>query len=176
MDRKNALAIIIIPVMVLAGFIGGGFAANPIQQLLNVFVTNFPENQDVTVSNFPQNQVITLLNRTFTVDANDTVWDNSITDPIDVSQYRNVRITYRADFAGTTGSPNVLLSAEGGQVTWSMLGSLAFDTLPTALYGTAYFNITYPTLQISIANSLQVEGPPGSSASARVTIMVFLQH
>ncbi len=174
MNRKNALAIIIIPLMVIAGFIGGGFASNPIQQLLNVFVTNFPENQDVTVTNFPQNQVITLLNRTFTVYANNTVFDTSTTDPIDVSQYRNVRITFTSNLV-LTGSGFAHISSEGGAVTWSMPGSLTSDPLPETLAGTAYFNITYPTLRVSISNFVQVGGSPGASGSARVVITAFLQ-
>src|SRR6266849_3687417 len=41
--------------VLLGTFVGGVFASNPPTQLLNVFVTNFPANQNVTVSNFPKN-------------------------------------------------------------------------------------------------------------------------
>src|SRR2546425_2260772 len=43
-----------ITILVLFSFIGGVFASAPASQLLTVFVTNFPSNQQVTVTNFPQ--------------------------------------------------------------------------------------------------------------------------
>ncbi len=50
LNRKEG---ILVGIVILSTFIGGVFASNPASQLLNVFVTNFPQNQNVTVTNPP---------------------------------------------------------------------------------------------------------------------------
>ncbi len=47
---------IVVGTLLLLSFSTGVFASPPIQDtIVKVFVTNFPENQQVTVTNFPQN-------------------------------------------------------------------------------------------------------------------------
>ena len=48
MNRKEAVLMILV---MLGTFVTGVYASNPASQLANVFVTNFPKNQNVTVTN-----------------------------------------------------------------------------------------------------------------------------
>ncbi len=50
MNRK---IVVVVGMLLLVSFTGGVFAEPSMQQMLNVFVTNFPKNQNVTVTNFP---------------------------------------------------------------------------------------------------------------------------
>jgi len=48
LNRKEG---IFMTIVLLGTFVSGVFASTPASQLLNVFVTNFPQNQNVTVTN-----------------------------------------------------------------------------------------------------------------------------
>ncbi len=70
---------IVVGLVLLGTFVGGVFAATPATQLLNVFVTNFPENESRVV-----------LSDDFTLAANTTFTSEAIT--FDVSQFRHGRL------------------------------------------------------------------------------------
>jgi hypothetical protein len=56
LNRKEAL---VIGVLLLTSYFGGVYGATTGTAITNVFVTNFPHNQNVTVTNFPKSPSVT---------------------------------------------------------------------------------------------------------------------
>lgn len=91
MNRKEG---IIMGTVILASFVTGVFAV-PESQLLNVFVTNFPSNQQVTVTNFPHNGVKILEHEETVAIYVDQFVAGTLTSTVDISQFSSVTVIYK---------------------------------------------------------------------------------
>ncbi len=146
----------------LATFVGGVFAEPPAAQLLNVFVTNFPANQNVTVTNFPdnaKNEVRHVVNVTFTMaDCAIGPCEFASSATNDVSQFRRVVAHFRV-----TSGPGF-----GGILEWTGFLKMGFDP-HYADQGFVFADLSFMTLPSTVQLEQVAHDINGADLRAKIS-------